>query len=155
MKKFLILIIVLLIITGCTTNKSDEKETEIITATGELLCGYKESRINENTMYTSQYTYNFNSNGILISVENKEIIEFQKDDKDIKKKYTEALDEAKEEYKDIKGITTSIDKDDNKYVLTINIDKNELDKDNYEKYLVNYDRVNTYKIFTSMGYTCN
>lgn len=154
MKKFLVLIIIISIITGCNS-KEKEEEVNIIPATGELLCGYKESRVDENTMYTSQYTYNFNSNGILNSVENKEIIEFQKNDKEIKKKYDKAIDEAKEEYKDIKGITTNIEKENNKYVLTITIDKDSLDKESYEKYLVNYDRVNTYKIFTSMGYTCN
>lgn len=152
MKRFLFLITILLIITGC--NKKEEKKIEIIPATGELLCVYKESRINENTMYTSEYTYSYDKNGILIDVRNREKIEFQKEDKELKKTYSKALDEAKDDYKNIKGITTSVEKEDNKYVLTINIDKEQLSKDKYEDYLVNYDRVNTYKIFTNMGYTC-
>ncbi len=152
MKKICFVIIILLVITGC--NKKEKEEVEIIPAKGELLCVYKESRIYENTMYTSEYTYNYDNNGILTSVRNREKIEFQKEDKEIKEKYSKALKEAKDDYKDIKGVTTSIDKEDNKYILTINIDKDKLPKEKYEDYLVNYDRVNTYKIFTSMGYTC-
>lgn len=152
MKKFLIIIAMILIITGC--GKKEEQEVEIIPSKGELLCVYKESRVNENTMYTSEYTYNFNENGILTTVRNREKIEFQKDDKDIKEKYSKAITEANDEYKDIKGIKADTSKEDNEYILTIEIDKTKLDKDKYEDYLVGYDRVNTYKIFTDMGYTC-
>lgn len=152
MKK-LICLLLLVVLTGCGSKK-EETEPLKISSTGELLCAYKEKRTNEETMYTSLYQYNYNRNGILEDVINTETIEYSNAKDSTKDTYKKLVDETIKEYKDIAGISVEQEKKEDKVVIKIKLDiKNMKDKDK-EKYLVNEDRINTYKIYTSMNYTC-
>lgn len=152
MKKILLIFVLLVIITGC--KEKEEEKREVIKSTGDLECVYKESRVDEDSMYTSRYLYKYNKNGILEEVINDEIVEFNENDKELKKTYSDLMKKANDEYKGINGVSTSTNISDNKYVLTITINPNKLDEDKKEDYLVNYDRINTYKIFKNLNYTC-
>lgn len=153
MKKILTILLCILIISGCK-KKDVKKEEKNISSKGDLVCVYKVRYTNENSMYTSYYEYNFNSNGILSSAKNVESIEFEKDDEEIKEKYEKEIKEIIEEYKDIDGIEVSTSYEDNKYSFTINMDKDKIDKSLLNKYLLNEDRVNLYNIYNDAGYTC-
>ena len=153
MKKILTILLCILIISGCK-KKDVKKEEKNISSKEDLVCVYKVRYTNENSMYTSYYEYNFNSNGILSSAKNEENIEFEKDDEEIKEKYEKEIKEIIEEYKDIDGIEVSTSYEDNKYSFTINMDKDKIDKSLLNKYLLNEDRVNLYNIYNDAGYTC-
>ena len=153
MKRQIFILLALIILTGC---KKDNLETEIkkISSTGKLLCVYKEQRTNEDTMYTSYYLYNFNSNGILEEVINNESIEFNTDSSDLKKSYKEELEEVLKEYEDIDGLTVKKNIGDNKYTFEVNIDVKNTDDITKEEFLLNIDRINLYKFYNTKGYIC-
>lgn len=153
MKKIIILLI-MLIMSGCSKKEEMPEDTVKIMATGQLVCAYKEKRTNDNTLYTSLYQFNFNDNGILLSAVNQETIELKDATKEVKDNYTKLIDKTMEEYKDIDSVEAIKEINDDIYKMIINIDVPKMDKEMREKYLVNYDRINTYKIFTNMGYTC-
>ena len=52
MKKYILLLVIFLL-AGCT-NKEKSNDTKILSK-GELICVYKENRINENLTYSSYY----------------------------------------------------------------------------------------------------
>ncbi len=151
MKKLCLILILLCFISGC---KKEEKEETKVLATGELVCAYKENRIKEDTLYTSLYQYNFNDNGVLEELIDAERIEFVGTDEEIKEKYLETVDETLKKYENIDGVTATKEIEDDKCTILIKIDPKKLKDELKEDYMVNYDRVNTYKLFTDMGYTC-
>ena len=153
MKKYLIILLFILIISGCK-GKEVKKEDKNISSKGDLVCVYKIRYANENTLYTSYYEYNFNSNGILNGAKNVESIEFEKDDAELKEKYKKDIEEILGEYKDIDGIEVTTNYEDDKYSFTVNMNKDEIDKSLLEKYLLDEDRVNLYSIYNDAGYTC-
>ena len=153
MKRIIALLFILCLISGCSKEKTDDNK-ERISSTGELLCGYKENRVDENIYYSSLYQYKFDEHGILSEIVDKEIIEFEKDDKQIKKDYEKELNEAMKDYKDKKGVKASKKLEDKKYTITITIDVKELNEEDKEDYVIAEDRITAYKVFTAAGYTC-
>ncbi len=154
MKKYLSLFFIVLLVSGCQSHK-EETVSEKISSHGELICVYKENRVNENTLYTSYYLFSFNDQGILKGATNQEIIEFSSNTQDsLKKKYEQALEESIKTYDDIKGVSVTKKIEDDKYSFTVKMDNNEMDENIKADYSVDMDRINTYKKFTSMGYTC-
>ncbi len=153
MKKMILLVMIITLLSGCgkkETNKNEEK----VAATGELVCAYKENRTSENTLYTSLYRFNYNDKGILEEVIDTEIIELDDATDEIKEKYQKSAKETTDEYKDIDGVKASLEEEENKYTIKITLDVAKLTDELKEKYMVNYDRVNTHKIFTDLNYTC-
>ena len=153
MKKYLCILVVVLAITGCSKDQPVNNKNRI-SSTGELLCGYKENRVDENLYYSSLYQYKFDKNGILTEIIDNEIIEFEKNDKEIKKDYEKELNEAMKDYKDKKGVEATKKLEDKKYTMTITIDVDKLSEEDKEDYIVAEDRITAYKIFTAAGYTC-
>ena len=74
MKKYLVLLFIILLV-GCN-KKEVVEDKEVISFKGRLVCGYKENRVNENVIYSSYYTFNFNDNGILEGANDVEMVEF-------------------------------------------------------------------------------
>lgn len=155
MKKYLFLFFSILLITGCR-HKEETIAKEKISSHGELICVYKENRVNENTLYTSYYHFSFNEQGILQGASNQEMIEFSSNTLDtLKEKYKQALEESIKTYDDIKGVSVTKKIEDDKYSFTVKMDNNEMDESTKTDYSLDMDRINTYKEFTSRGYTCN
>ena len=153
MKKYLTIIVVLLLLTGCS-KEEPVGSTKRISSTGDLICGYKENRVDEKTYYSSLYQYKFGKNGILTEIIDKEIIEFEEDNKTVKDDYKKEMDTAMEDYKNKKGISAETKLEDKKYTMTITIKVDELDEKDKDDYLVAEDRITAYKIFNAAGYTC-
>lgn len=155
MKQFLFLFIMIFLISGC---RQQEKTTldDKISSHGELICVYKENRVNENTLYTSYYLFSFSDQGVLKGATNQEVIEFSKTNvDDLKERYKVALEESIKTYDNVKGVSVTKKLDDDKYSFTVKMDNNLMDESTKEDYLLNMDRINTYKEFTKRGYTCN
>ena len=153
MKKYLIICLLIICLCGCG-KKEEKKEEKKVLSNGELVCGYKENRVNENVMYTSIHVFNYNNNGILESVRNIEGVEFAGTLESKKKEYKKALEEDVKSYDGIKGVSVTKKIEDNKYVFEVNINPKEVEDDKKEDFLLNFDRKSIYKIFTSEGYTC-
>ena len=60
MKKVIYGLLVMLCFTACSKGESNPIDHEKVLATGELVCAYKEQRVNIDTMYTSYYQFNYN-----------------------------------------------------------------------------------------------
>ncbi len=150
-KKCLILFLFILV-SGCS--KTKEEVAPKISSTGKLTCTYKLEKTAEKTLYTSEYVYNYDDNGFLTDVIDNEVIEFNDTSDEIKKTYQELVDITLKEYSSIDGVHAEKKLDDNKYVIKIVMDVDKMDSKIKEDYLVSYDRINTYKIFTDMKYTC-
>lgn len=154
MKKYLSLFFILLLLSGCQ-QKKEETVSEKISSHGELICVYKENRVNENTMYTSYYLFSFNDQGILNGATDQEIIEFTSDTTDeLKKIYKDVLEESIKVYDDVKGVSVTKKFEDDKYSFVVKMDNKEMDEEIKSDYSVDMDRINTYKTFTTRGYTC-
>lgn len=154
MKKYLSLLFILLLVSACQ-QKEEEKVNEKISSHGELICVYKENRVNENTLYTSYYLFSFNDQGILKDATDQEIIEFTSDTTDeLKSKYKKALEESIKIYDDVKGVSVIKKFEDDKYSFIVKMDNNEMDEEIKNDYSLNMDRINTYKTFVARGYTC-
>ena len=154
MKRILCLMVIVCIITGCSKKEQAVDNKTRISSTGELICGYKENRVEENIYYSSLYQYKFDNNGALSEIVDTEIIEFLKEDKEIKKDYEKELNEAMKDYKDKKGVKATKKLEDKKYTMTITIDVDKISEEDKEDYIVAEDRISAYKIFTAAGYTC-
>ena len=153
MRKKLFSLLVIISIIGC--GKKEEKvETKKVLSYGELICVYKEQNNLDNTMYTSLYIFNFDNNGILDGASNKETIEFLKSNKNIKEKYKKNLDEIIKEYKDINGIDVKKELEDNKYSFKVIMDKNKMNDEAKNEFLLNQDRISLYNYYTNSNYTC-
>ena len=152
MKKYLVLLFIILLV-GCN-KKEVVEDTEVISFKGRLVCGYKENRVNENVIYSSYYIFNFNDNGILEGASNKESVELNGALDSIKDKYKKALDESIKDYDDIKGIKVTKSIEDNIYSFTVDMDNTKMDDDIKKDYLLDYDRISLYKLFTNNKYTC-
>ena len=153
MKKVLCMLIIIILVTAC--NKKEEVlEEKNVSSKGDLVCAYKLKKSYENTLYTSYYEYNFNSNGILKSAKNVESVEFDNSSDEVKDNYKEEIKEIIKEYDDIDGIEVSTKYEDNKYYFTVNMDKNEMSEDTIKKFMLDEDRVSLYNQYTSAGYTC-
>lgn len=154
MKKYLSLLFILLLVSACQ-QKEEEKVNEKISSHGELICVYKENRVNENTLYTSYYLFSFNDQGMLKGATDQEIIEFTSDTTDeLKSKYKKALEESIKIYDDVKGVSVIKKFEDDKYSFIVKMDNNEMDEEIKNDYSLNMDRINTYKTFVARGYTC-
>lgn len=152
MKKIFLILVLLCFISGCKKEEKDAEEK--VLSTGELVCAYKENRLNDNTLYTSLYQYNFNDNGILEELIDAERIEFIGTKEETKEKYLKELDDTIKKYDDIEGVKATKEVEDDKFTILIVVDPKKIKDNLKEDYMVNYDRVNTYKLFTDMGYTC-
>ena len=153
MKKILI-ILMLLILSGCNNTKTGNEPVNNIKSSGKLTCIYKSQNYNEKTTYTSYYIYNFDKNGILRGLTNHEEISFDKSKEDIKKKYKESIEEVIKEYKGIDGIMVETMYEDNKYYFEVKVDKSKLSEDLYKDYYLDEDRITLYNLFESKQYTC-
>lgn len=153
MKKYVWIFIVLLIC-GCSNSKEEQDKEENISSTGELICIYKENRVNENTMYTSYYLFNFSEQGILKSVVNNEEIVFEDTDEEVKENYKLALNQTIKEYDDISGIKLSKKIEDDSVSFNLDMEISKMDEETINEYGFNLDRINLYKTFTNNNYTC-
>ena len=153
MKKCLLILFMVLLVCSCKKNEDKKEEVKIL-STGELVCGYKEQRVNENVIYTSVHVFNYNKNGILVDVKNIESVEFDGTLESVREKYKKALEEDVNNYKDIKGISVEKNLEKSKYSFEVNINKDEISEELKDKFLLTYDRKTVYKIFTADGYSC-
>ncbi len=153
MKKLIVLVIFCFIVIGCS-NKDKDTEEKLVLATGELDCVYKEQRTNINTLYTSYYKFNYNNNGILIDIVDKEILTFDNATDETKQSYLELMKEAAKSYDDVSGIKANTEFSDEEYTMTISLNVSDMDEENKNDYFANYDRIQVHDIFTDMGYTC-
>jgi hypothetical protein len=154
MKKIFYLLFILILITGCSKKEEETTDTKRIKSTGDLICGYKENRVDEKLYYSSLYQYKFDKNGYLTTIIDMEVIEFEEDDKKIKEDYKKELETALNDYKDKDGVKAEKSLDDKKYTMTITIDVDKLKEEDKENYVLASDRITAYKIFETAGYTC-
>ena len=154
MKKITLLLLMLLLISGCGKNKIKEEKNEKILSTGDLVCGYKEERINENVIYSSVHIFNYNDNGILNGASNIESVEFNGTLDSVKDNYKKALEDNIKSYKDIEGVTVEKNIEKNKYSFEVKLDNKKMSEEKKEEYLLNLDRITLFKIFTGDGYSC-
>lgn len=152
MKKVLIILIIFLI-TGCG-NKKETKEEKKISSKGELVCVYKENRLNDNATYSSYYSFNFDNNGILKGATNVEMVSFDGSLDSVKKRYEKELLENVEEYKNIKGIKVSKKLEKDRYYFTVEMDNTKMSDEVKKEYYLDQDRITLYKMFTIDKYTC-
>ncbi len=153
MKKYILLFILVLIISGCK-NKDEIKQDKKISSKGELMCVLNIDYKNQNAIYTSYYLFKFNDNGILNGASNVETVEFENASDYIKNKYKEQLLDIVEEYNDIKGIKVKKNLDKNKYSFEVSMDNSNMDDEVKEKFLLDMDRISLYKYYTEQNYTC-
>lgn len=153
MKKYLFIIILILLVSGCKKNK-EEKPVQKISSKGQLMCISKIDYTNQNVIYTSYYLFNFNDNGILKGASNVESVQFSNTPDHIKDKYKDELNNVIKEYKDIDGVEVKKDISDEKYSFEVSLDNTKMDEETKENFLLNLDRISLYKLYTSEGYTC-
>ena len=151
MKRFILIFLIVLLV-GCT--KKEIKKEERILSKGELVCVYKESRVNENLIYSSYYSFKFNDNGILEGATNVELVEFDGSLDSVKDRYKKELLENIKEYNNIDGISVSKSIEKDKYYFTVDMDNSKMNNKTKEKFLLDKDRITLYNIFTNNKYTC-
>ena len=154
MKKYLVCLLIILLITGCKRDDKEDISDEKISSSGELVCAYKLQNTTDNTMYTSYYIFNFDNNGILNGAKNTEIIEFYNSSNEVKQSYKDSLEEAILDYNDIKGITVTKSIEDDKYSFEVDMNNSEMEESIKSDYLLDLDRISLYKLFTSDRYIC-
>ena len=152
--KRILFIFIIIILSGCSSTTTGSEPVTKVSSTGKLSCIYKQQNLNNNTVYISYYTYNFDSNGILKGLVDHEEIDFDNTKDDIKKKYKEKIEELIKEYKDIDGIKVNTKYEDNKYYFEVEIDKDKISEDLYKDFYLDEDRITLYELYTSKEYTC-
>lgn len=138
MKKFAFIIFAILLLCGCN-NKKEEKEVLI----EEFTCEVSIKNDNSSIVYTDVLTF---EDEHLVSLSSNRELSF-KDDDDL---YYDYLEEIKEQYRNILGVTVSRD---NK-ILKIDYDVKMMNDEDVKYYIEDIEKEKLIKKYEDKGYIC-
>lgn len=153
MKKIYLFVVIIILLTGCN-KKEKEIQEKVILSTGTLECVLKENRTYNNSLYTSYYIFNYNKNGVLETVENREILDVKNVEKKEKENYKSSYLKTIEDTKKIDGVTLEDLSKENIYEIKIIYNISKMNKEDIEDYGFDLDRKSTYILYEKERYTC-